>query len=334
MTGPKVYPICVIGGGAAGTMSALRAVLNNDECLFFTGTPLNKKRSRALWVKKVENIPGFSVYAKGIEEPNRQTLQWIENSPYGEKFHHKKNIGVDKLKKLPSGNFEIQDSKGETYVAKYVVLCTGVMDVQPEIQGSIASVFDYANAQIIDYCLICDGHHTLRKKTAVLGHTDSAAWVAIMLYERYEITELTILSNGKKIEFGDETSNLIKLYGIKIETSLIKEIKGHQKGNVLEGFLLENSSMVPADICFVALGMIVYNELAKQLGADLDSRGFVKTDDVGQSSIPGLYIAGDLRANSRKQIYTSWDHAVSSVNAINMRLRTEKRQKLLNSGNS
>ena len=39
----KIYPIAVIGGGAAGTTAMLMAVLNNDECLFFPGSPKNKK---------------------------------------------------------------------------------------------------------------------------------------------------------------------------------------------------------------------------------------------------------------------------------------------------
>ena len=40
----KIYPIAVIGGGAAGTMAILRAVLNNDECLFFPGSPKKQKK--------------------------------------------------------------------------------------------------------------------------------------------------------------------------------------------------------------------------------------------------------------------------------------------------
>lgn len=334
MDSSKIYPITVIGGGAAGVMATLRAILNNDECLFFSGSPVDKKRSRALWVKKVENIPGFSHYQRGIEDPNRQTIQWLVNSQYKSKLHYKKNVGVVRLSKNDDNIFEIEDSNGEIYKTKYVILCTGVMDVQPEINGGIEEVFDYANAQTINYCLICDGHQTLKKRTVVIGHTDSAAWVAIMLYERYEIPELTILSNGKKVELSEEVLKLINLYGINICEEKIDSIKGSDHGKVLEGFYLQDSTFVSADICFVSLGMIIYNELAKQLGADLDPRGFVKTDENGQSSISGLYIAGDLRANTRKQIYTSWDNAVTAVNAINLKLRIERRQNLLNSHNT
>ena len=71
--------------------------------------------------------------------------------------------------------------------------------------------------------------------------------------------------------------------------------------------------------------MIVYNELAKMLCANLDQRGFVLTDNKGKSSVEGLYIAGDLRANTKKQIYTAWDCAVDSADDINILIRRKKR---------
>lgn len=323
MTG-KIYPVCVIGGGSAGTMAALRTVLNNDECLFFPGSPQDKKKSRALWVRRVENMPAHLGYKRGIEDPNAETLKWIAESPFKEKLIIHKNTGVSSITKVGE-HFSITDSKGYHHLAQFIILCTGVMDVQPEINGSIETVFDYANAQTIDYCLICDGHHVLNKKTSVIGHTNSAAWVSIMLYERYQPINFHILTNGKKAEFADETKKLIQAYNIKVVESEISEIIGEDKGKVLSAFGLKDGTKVETEICFVSLGMIVYNELAKQLNADLDDRGFVKADETGLTSVPGLYVAGDLKSNSRKQIYTAWDNAVSAASAINMRLRALNR---------
>ena len=271
----KVYPVCVIGGGSAGTMAVLRTVLNNDECLFFPGSPKDKKRSRALWVRKVENIPAHLQYKRGIEEPNAETLKWITESPFKNNFHIQKNTGVTSLKK-EGDTFVLTDSKNNVHKAKFVILCTGVMDVQPEIKGTIETVFDYANAQTIDYCLICDGHHVLNRKTSVIGHGNGAAWVSIMLYERYRPHDFTIFTNGKKPEFQEDTQKLIRAYGMKVLESPIVEIEGEEKGKVLKAFVLEDGTRVETDICFVSLGMIVYNELAKQLGADVDERGFVR----------------------------------------------------------
>ncbi len=321
-----IFPVCVIGGGSAGIMSVLRTVLNNDDCLFFPGTPKDKKKSRALWVRKVENMPAHLGYKRGIEDTNAETLKWINESAFKERLHIHKNTGVTSLKK--SGDlFEITDSKGVTHQSKFVILCTGVMDVQPIIKGSIETVFDYANAQTIDYCLICDGHHVLGKKTGVIGHSNSAAWVSIMLHERYQPEKLTIFTNGEIPEFNDDTKKLIEHYQFDVKTSPIKDILGEEKGKILKGFELEAGETVSLDITFVSLGMIIYNELALEAGAEVDERGFVKTDESGQTNIPGLYVAGDLRANAKKQIYTAWDQAVSSANSINMKLRAERRPK-------
>lgn len=320
----KIYEVAVIGGGSAGTMAAIRVVLNNDECLFFPGSPKDKKKSRAFWVTKVENMPAHLDYKKGIEEPNKLSLDWLTNGPFKEKFIWKKNTGITNLSKNKEGLFVLTDNKNETYLARFVILCTGVMDVQPEILGSIEPIYPYANIQLADYCLRCDGHHVLNKKIAVIGHNTSAAWIAVMLFERYQCPEVTIVTNGQEPDLDDEIKTLIQKYNFKIETKAITELVGEPKNNKLEALICQDSR-VEADYIFIALGMIVYNDLAKILNANLDQRGFVVTDNKGQSSVQGLYIAGDLRANTKKQIYTAWDTAVDSADEINILIRRKKR---------
>jgi thioredoxin reductase (NADPH) len=72
--------------------------------------------------------------------------------------------------------------------------------------------------------------------------------------------------------------------------------------------------------------MIVYNDLAKQLEANLDARGFVIGDALGQTNVAGFFVAGDVMAGTKKQIYTAWDSAVNAADAINQKLRAESRQ--------
>ncbi len=320
----KIYEVAVIGGGSAGVMAAIRTVLNNDECLFFPGNSNHKKRSRAFWVSAVENMPAHLNYKKGIEEPNKISLDWLAAGPFASKFHWHKNRGVTKVLKKEDGLFEITDDKANIFHAKFIILCTGVMDVQPKINGSIEPIFQYANAQLIDYCLRCDGHHVLGKKTAVIGHTTSAVWVAVMLFERYQCPEMTILTNGEELQCDEESQALMIRYGFKLVSEKIESVLGDAKSKKLDGFKTA-TQIISTDFAFVALGMIVYNELAKMLSAELDQRGFVSTDNKGKSSIDGLYIAGDLRANTKKQIYTAWDTAVDSADEINMLIRRQKR---------
>jgi thioredoxin reductase (NADPH) len=320
----KVYDVAVIGGGSAGVMAAMRTVLNNDECILFPGTPKHKKRSRAFWVSAVENMPAHLPFKKGIEEPNKLTLDWLAQSAFASKFHWQKNRGITKIEKGIDGLFHLTDDKDFTYLAQYVILCTGVMDIQPHITGSIEPVFEYANAQLIDYCIRCDGHHVLNKKIAIIGHSSAAAWAGIMLFERYQCPAVYILTNGESPLFDEETSELMTRYNFNVCTEKIESIVGNAKLKKLEAFKTSNH-LIQVDFAFVSLGMIVYNELAKMLNADLDQRGFVTTDLKGKTSVDGLYVAGDLRANAKKQIYTAWDHAVDSADDINVLIRRKKR---------
>jgi thioredoxin reductase (NADPH) len=135
---------------------------------------------------------------------------------------------------------------------------------------------------------------------------------------------VTILTNGKTPEFDEESKGLIAKYNFNVVTEAITEINGDPKEQKLYGFVCENKT-VNADFTFIALGMIVYNELAKMLSANLDQRGFVIADNKGKTSVDGLYVAGDLRANTKKQIYTAWDTAVDSADEINVLIRRKKR---------
>ncbi len=211
-------------------------------------------------------------------------------------------------------------------MAEHVILCTGVMDVQPIIAGSMRPIFPYSNAQTADYCVICDGHHTLGKHSGIIGHSNGAAKVAFVLHEKYGCPSMKIFTNGEKPDFDDSVLELIQRYKIEVIEDRIIGVEGRDNGKILEGLEVENRGKVHVEFLFIALGMIVYNELAKTIGANVDERGFVITDEVGETSIENLYVAGDLRAGVKKQIYTSWDTAVDSVNNINLKIRMRARE--------
>lgn len=325
----SIYPIAVIGGGAAGVMAVLRTVLNNDQCLFFPGNNKYRKRSREFWVRKVENIPGFSKYKKGIIDPNKETLDWIKESNFKDNLVQVDKCSIVEIKQLEDSLFELKDDQERLYKVKYVVLATGIMDIQPEINNSIRPILRYANTQVADYCLRCDGHHTLNKNVTVIGHNAGAAWTSIMLHERYKCPSISIITNGENLQVDKDTKKILDCYSIKIiEEKIIEVLGGENKGELI-GYKLGSNQIIDSNFSFISLGFLVYNELAKSLGANLDSRGLVLTDSKGESSISGLFAIGDLRANAKKQIYTSWDHAVDSVDEINARIRRDYRNHCL-----
>ena len=88
---------------------------------------------------------------------------------------------------------------------------------------------------------------------------------------------------------------------------------GDPKKEGLQGAGLESGEEIAFSKGFVSLGTIVYNELATATGAEIDERGYVVTEDYGETATPGIFAAGDLRAGREKQIYTAWDIAVDAV---------------------
>lgn len=316
----KVYPVAIIGSGAGGTMAVKRAVLNNREVLLFTGAKKEMKRSRGHWVRKVENIPGLEKYKRTLVELRQETLEELSKGP----FSHNLTLVEDSVISIEKDKnaFRLCDKEGHTYFARYVVLATGMMDEQPHIKDSIRPILPFGNKQTVAYCLLCDGHHSHQKNVVVIGHSEDAAQGALLLSDRYEPKKITILTNGIQHSFSEKTLTLLKAKNIQIEEEPIEEILGEQKG-ILSGFQLSSEKKITAEIGFVMLGIRPNNDLALQLGAEVDARGLVMTDQNGESSVPDLFIVGDLRANSMKQIYSAWQHAVDAIQVIDRRIRTQ-----------
>lgn len=306
----KTYPIAVIGAGASGTMAANRAVLNNNEVLLFAGANQERRRSRGNWVRKVDNVPGLAKYQRTVLELRNEVLSDLNAHPLGHNLFLIED-SVVAIEKQEQG-FKLTDGTGRTFFAKYVVLATGIMDEQPNIQGSIRPILNYANGQTALYCAICDGHRCHGKKVVVIGHSEQAAKTALLLSEKYQVTSMTILTNGKAPEFKEN---------IAVLSAPIVEVLGNQEQKQLTGFRLEDGTTIEADSCFIALGVRPNNHLAMQLGAEVDGPGYVAADAHGETSVPGLFVIGDLKSGSMKQIYTAWQDAVESLQTINHRLR-------------
>jgi thioredoxin reductase (NADPH) len=336
----EIYDIAIIGAGAAGSMGMLRAVLNNRRTIIFKGSKETSKRSRALWVRKVVNMPLMFDKKMAIIDSVKETFAWIEGHEYFSKKLTSINDEVKTVTRDEQGIFILEDSNANKYQAKYVLLATGIMDIQPEIQGSIQPILPYANKGDIDYCIRCDGHKVINKVAATIGHGSTAAWVAVLLHERYSPPEMKIFTNGKDPEWLSDSDlcKLIELYKIKVITGEILSITSDEAKN-LKAFQIKNTERgednaaeaggswyeEPVQVAFPMLGQIAYNELAKSLGAEVSEKGNVKTNEKGESSVSGFYVAGDLREGKKYQIYTAWDMAVDSVDDMDFKLRKEYR---------
>ncbi len=325
----KLYDIIVIGGGSSGTMAARQAVLNNDNVLFVTGERKTENQARGMWVPKFNNTPTFTETKRPVVAIRNETLVDISHSPLKNKLHilEKSIEHIVKGSKNGQDYFKVTDSAGSTYRSKYVILATGIMDVQPHIQGTIRPILSFANRQQAIYCLRCDGHLTVNKNNVVIfGEKDSAASSAILVVERYNLPNVAIVTNGMKPNWSKEKDALIKRYKVKVHTQRIKALSD-RKEKILKEIIFADDSKIKADLAIINLGIRANNKLAKELGAQLSPKGYVIGNEDGLTSVKGLYVAGDLKAGTRKQVYVAWDSAIRAAEAINKIIRMKKRVK-------
>ncbi len=326
--------LAVIGGGGAGAMAYLRGVLNCDRTVLFMGDKKTSRRGRAMWVGEVDNIPGMHDMKRPILGTVKSTLAWIDGQePLQGIGTAMKDIATSL--EQDGEEFVVKYGEGQAVRARYVILATGIMDVQPEINGSIDPIFPYANRGEAIYCVRCDGHRTLGHTLSVIGHNSTAASIAAMMIQRYRHNQVPILTNGTDPDFSESTEKLMAVYDMPVHTSPIAEVLGTPRTG-LEGFVLADGTRVDSSRTIVSLGIIAYNQLLTGLGGEVDGSGKAIVSEKYESSIPGLFVVGDLVAGKKMQIYTAWDEAVDAADEINRRLRTrafkEKLGQSLSSG--
>lgn len=300
----EIYDVLVIGGGPSGLHAALKAALLNLRAYVVNR---GSKWSRAYFVPEFYNIPGFPDGISG-RDMHRKQIEALK----------KRNVRVEDFVTIQSLEKEGDiframgtcdpDNEERQYLARVIVIATGVVDTQPLITGDIKKILPYANTGLIHYCVFCDGHLTKGQNVAVVGHGTKALDSAIDL-TYFGVKKLTILTDGKKM-FDSEAERtgagekLKKLepYGITIEEERMEDLFGLKEN--LFGVRLKGGKEMGFDRAFSALGLYkISNELAVQLGAKLDEEGYVSVDDdcriIDKSGepIPGAYAVGDISYN-------------------------------------
>jgi thioredoxin reductase (NADPH) len=371
------FQLIVVGGGIGGSAAALRAAQHMLRIAWVRGDRTTARASRMKYVYNVDNMIGVHpgiVGRKVIELLDGDAYVAARALLNRAHFHiSTEDIVDDVVERLgdelagivteieekavsarhDGDQFVIETDRGQVVRGQAVVLSTGVMDRQPSIRMTTGSgkviddirwIYPYANNESLLYCILCEGHLTRDTSTAVFGSSEATAQVGLMLHERYGI-RITLLTNGEPLTATEETRLLLSEYGIAALSARVVEIldpEGVPKGKMLRGFRLEDGTVVEARFGMVAMGLHrVYNDLARQLGAELDNRdaapevAHVLVDDANsETSVRGLFAIGDMSRRrgpgpSLKQIYTAQEYAVRAVNAIDVRLRRARRETLL-----
>lgn len=294
--------LIIIGAGPAGISAALYAARGNLSPLVVHNGPgaLEKAEKIENYYGLEQPMPGKELYERGISQAKALGVRFLEAQVLG-------MGGFD--------TFEIHTSAGELE-AESVVLATGSRREAPKIPG-----VKELEGRGVSYCAVCDAFFYRGKEVAVLGNSDFA------LHEAEELSHVagnvTIYTDGKEPDFSKEHS-------IQVNTMKIQSIEGEAKvsGLKLKGDLEAQDTyggdglFVPAEGVFVAVGTAGSAEIARQMGAELTDKGNIKIDGGMQTTIPGLFAAGDCTGGLlqiAKAVYEGAQAGISAVKYVRQR---------------
>ncbi len=301
--------LAIIGGGPAGLTAGLYATRGGlkNVVMFEKGMPGGQITQSS----EVENYPGVCKVVTGMELMEC----WPEQAMrFGLKHEMEE---VRRIKRKCDGSFTIELASGKSEKAKAVIVCTGSTPKRAGFEGEEEFL-----GRGVSTCATCDGFFYKGKEVAVLGGGDTALEEALYLANIVE--KVYLIHRRDKFRAAPTTVERV-MKNPKIELILnatVKRVYGNEMG--LEGVIIDKQGKeidlkVPG--LFVFVGMNVNNDVLKQEDGsflcDVNEWGEVKVNLKMETSVPGLYAAGDVREFAPKQVVcAAGDGATAAINVI------------------
>ena len=298
------HDVVIIGAGPAGLTAGLytgRAMLN--AVILERGIPGGELLNTEL----IEDYPGFET---------------ILGAELAEKLEsHARKFGarivtarVSKVRKLSDGTFETVTDDGDVYRSPAVILTAGGTPIKLGVPGEK----EYCGKGV-SYCAVCDGAFFRGHTVAVVGGGDAAveegafltrfAEKVYLIHRRDELRASKILQErlmqNPKVEI--------------IWNTEVKSIEADERGLVKQLHLLNNEtgerSVLPATGIFVFIGFKPNTGIVDG-HVDHDAMGYLVTDNNMETSMSGLFAAGDLRSQLTRQITTAAGDGTTAAIAV------------------
>ncbi|MBC2582070.1 thioredoxin-disulfide reductase [Clostridium sp. DJ247] len=287
---PNIYDTIIIGGGPAGLSAALYAGRSKMNTLIIEKA---KYGGQVTTTEEIENYPGSIEGATGESLSERMRKQAQD---FGTKFVSDEIIDVDL-----SGNTKVIKGKSETYNAKTIIIATGA---NPRLAGFKKE--QELRARGVSYCATCDAAFFSGLNVAVIGGGDSAITEAIFLtrfaekiYVIHRRGELRAAKYLQERAFANPKISFI--WNTVVEEAIAD--------GILERLKLKNretgeTSEIDVNGCFVSVGYEPITGIFKGK-LEMDTEGYIITDEDMQTSVPGIFAAGDVRRKKLRQIITA-----------------------------
>jgi thioredoxin reductase len=181
--------------------------------------------------------------------------------------------------------FTVTCSSGFKAAARKVLLTTGLQDAVPRIDG-IEGLY----GRTVHHCPYCDGYESSDKPIAVYGKGDKGAGLALMM--KQWSADVVLCTDGEP-DISSEMRSRLEEQGIEIYGGKIVKLEGDNDGH-LKRICLKDGKAVDRAAMFFTTRCTQRSDLWQTLGCRRDEKGGIISDPItGESSLPGVYVAGD-----------------------------------------
>ena len=275
------FDVIIIGGSYAGLSAAmslgrsLRRVLIID-----SGKPCNRYTPHSHnFITHDGSAPGEIATLAKEQVLKYDTVDFLSDT-------------AESSKKTEQG-FEIHTASGRTFHTRKIILATGIKDLFPDIKG-----FGACWGKSVIHCPYCHGYEFRHKKTAILCDSERALHLAGLI--RNLTDSVTLIPSGDTT-FSEELRSKLEQNNIRILPKKIQEIL-HQDGQI-STLVFGDGTMENFEVLYAGIPFVQHSAIPEQLGCVLTEAGHIKTDTLQQTSVQGVFAAGDCAGMMRSVAY-------------------------------
>lgn len=315
MVNKSVHDVVMVGAGPAALSAAIYTTREDIETVLYEKGAIGGLAAVTDWV---DNYPGFPEGLSGLDLAENLRKQ-------AERFGAKIELG-DVMGITDEGEYKkLTTTDGDIY-AKAVLIATGSDYKKLGIPGE-----QEYYARGVHYCATCDGAFYRDKHLVVVGGGNSAVQEAIFL-TRFA-TKIDLLVRGPKMRASEILQQDLKKHTDKITVhfnTTTDEIVGDEVDGMLKVVKVVGTHggkkvEFPTDGVFVFIGLKPNTQFLEGSDIKLDDIGMINTDEELQTSMPGVFAAGDVRSGATMQIASAVGEGATA--ALMMRKYLEEHER-------
>jgi thioredoxin reductase len=269
------HEVIVIGGGAAGLSAAVALARSRRSVLVIdAGEPRNAP---------ADGVHNF-LSRDGITPRDLVEAGRAEVRHYGGEVRDGRATAAERLE----GGFAVTLADGERLVTRRLVVTTGVVDELPDISG----LREHWGRGVL-HCPYCHGWEVRDQAIAVIASSPASVHQALLFSQLTD--EITLVTHSFLPDA--EARSLLAGAGVNVLEASVQRLEA--EGDVIHGLRLDDGRLLPAHAVVVSPRLVARSPLLASLGIETvahpsGSGDHVEVDAMGQSTVPGVYVAGNV----------------------------------------